>query len=62
MVRAFAKIPEAINHPWELSLPGFRPDAHGPHLTLLASEDLPANGLRGPVTYCPVTVRNVGYD
>jgi hypothetical protein len=50
MVRAFAKIPEAINHPWELSLPGLWPDVHGPHLTLLASEDIPANGLRGPVT------------
>src|SRR3546814_17723245 len=35
--RAFAKIPEAIHHPRGLSLPGPWSDAHGPHLTLLAS-------------------------
>src|SRR3546814_11609397 len=46
--RAFAKIPEAIHHPRGLSLPGPWSDAHGPHLTLLASEDLPANDLGGP--------------
>jgi hypothetical protein len=46
--RAFAKIPEAIHHPRGLSLPGPWSDVHGPHLTLLASEDFPANDLGGP--------------
>src|SRR3546814_2492050 len=45
---AFAKIPEAIHHPRGLSLPEPWSDAHGPHLTLLASEDFPANDLGGP--------------
>jgi hypothetical protein len=50
MARAFANIPEAIRHPRGLSLPGPWPDVYGSHLTLLASEDLPATDLRGPVT------------
>jgi cell division protein ZapA len=44
------KIPEAIHHPRGLSLPGSWSDAHGPHLTLQASEDIPANGHGGPAT------------
>ncbi len=46
-VRADAIIPEAIPHPWGLSLPRPWPDAYGPHLTYLASEDIPANGHGG---------------
>jgi len=33
------KIPEAIHHPRELSLPGPWSEAHGSHLTFVASED-----------------------
>src|SRR3546814_15905221 len=43
-------IPEAIHHPWELSLPGPWPDVHGAHLTYRASEDSQANGHGGPTT------------
>ena len=43
-------IPEAIHHPRGLSLPGPRPEAHGPHLTFTASEDIPENGHGGPTT------------
>jgi 5-formyltetrahydrofolate cyclo-ligase len=46
-VRA-TKIPEAIHHPWELSLTRPRSDSHGAHLTLPASEDIHANGHGGP--------------
>jgi 5-formyltetrahydrofolate cyclo-ligase len=49
-VRASANIPEAIHHPWELSLSGSRSDLHGAHLTLPASEDIRANGHGGPAT------------
>ena len=42
------KIPEAIHHPWELSLTRPRSDSHGAHLTLPASEDIHANGHGGP--------------
>src|SRR3546814_5001921 len=48
--RAFAKIPEAIHHPRGLSLPGPWSDAHGTHLTVLASDDFPANDLGGTAT------------
>ncbi len=41
-------IPEAISHPRALSLRRSWPDVHGAHLTLMASEDLPANGHGGP--------------
>jgi hypothetical protein len=41
---AHANIPEAIHHPWGLSLVGSWPELHGPHLTFLASEDIHANG------------------
>ncbi|VVT04231.1 hypothetical protein SPHINGO361_110267 [Sphingomonas sp. EC-HK361] len=44
-------IPEAIHHPWGLSLPRPWPDAHGSHLTLRASEDILANGHGGPATH-----------
>ena len=46
-IRAFI-IPEAIHHPWELSLTRPRSDSHGAHLTLPASEDIHANGHGGP--------------
>jgi hypothetical protein len=39
-----ANIPEAIQHPRGLSLPGPWSGSHGPHLTFTASEDIPANG------------------
>src|SRR3546814_9986710 len=55
--RAFAKIPEAIHHPRGLSLHGPWSDAHGPNLTLLASEDFPANDLGGPANR-PADVQN----
>ena len=45
-----ANIPEAIHHPWGLSLSGSWSGAYGPHLTFLASVDIPANGQRGFVT------------
>jgi len=48
-VRAYY-IPEAILHPWGLSLPGPWSDAHGPHLTFWASVDQRANGQGGPAT------------
>jgi 5-formyltetrahydrofolate cyclo-ligase len=47
-VRASANIPEAIQHPWELSLSGSWSDLYGAHLTFTASEDIPANGHGGP--------------
>ena len=43
-------IPEAILHPRGLSLPGPWPEAFGPHLTFLASEDIPENGHGGSTT------------
>ena len=43
-------IPEAILHPRGLSLPGPWPEAYGPHLTFLASEDIPENGHGGSTT------------
>src|SRR5579859_1495737 len=49
-VRALANIPEAIQHPRGLSLVGPWSVLHGPHLTLTASEDIPANGHGGPTT------------
>lgn len=42
------KIPEAIHHPWELSLTRPRSDSYGAHLTLSASVDIHANGQGGP--------------
>lgn len=47
------EIPEAIHHPWELSLVGFWSDTHGAHLTLSASVDSPAHGHGGPATSAP---------
>lgn len=47
---SLAKIPEAILHPWELSLIGSWSDTHGPHLTYLASVDIPENDHGGPAT------------
>lgn len=44
------KIPEAIHHPWELSLSGSRSDLHGAHLTLPASEDIAENDHGGAAT------------
>ncbi len=49
-------IPEAISHPRELSLRRSWPDVYGSHLTLMASEDLPANGHGGPAD--PATADN----
>ncbi len=45
-----ANIPEAIQHPWGLSLTRSRSALHGPHLTLPASEDIPEYGHGGPTT------------
>lgn len=44
------KIPEAIHHPWELSLSGSRSDLHGAHLTLPASVDIADNDHGGAAT------------
>lgn len=43
-------IPEAIHHPWGLSLTRSRSVLYGPHLTLPASEDIPEYGHGGPTT------------
>ena len=43
-----ANIPEAIHFLWELSLFGSWSDAYGPHLMLLASEDIPATTMVVP--------------
>ena len=50
-------IPEAISHPRGLSLRRSWPDVHGPHLTLMASEDLPANGHGGPADPAKAALR-----
>ena len=52
-VRALAIIPEAIHLPRGLSLFRSWSDAHGPHLTFTASEDIQANGHGGPATHDP---------